>query len=448
MRWLKVAVPLAALGVFVAQVAQANVPAFARQTGLTCNQCHVGISNNPDHTFTGVKFRLNGYRTPWIGGILEAGEEGAVNGRRLVLGLENRTSWHVRTQLATQSKGSSDPRLGEPEAGPISSNPYQSAAFHFVGPITEHVGAWNEFYFTGQGSNSDNTKVGFVRMSSYQINMAFNPGGAGNIAGVFLSQEGHTNQFGGQLTGVSSNQNRGADSEQMFFGAYAWVRDRVALILGIKTGEDNLDYKRMNYVASLNIMPMNTDATWVMLVTTAYVGNDMIPQVSQMAVAPRSSAPITASEAVTGVSATRAGGQPYASAAMGDAMRLLFDFRYGFVDKGLHSFTGSAAAAIENETYNDGAKVERTAIGTKVRYYYNRTFGINVQVQKNLKQDFTDQTGVLHTIPHDPQFEVILAYRQAQNFVWELFYSNSQKSILDQNWRNGWQWQLKWHYLW
>jgi len=448
MRWLRAAVPLAALGVLVAQVAQARVPAFARQTGLTCNQCHVGISNNPDHTFTGVKFRLNGYRTPWIGGILEAGEEGAVNGRRLVLGLENRMSWHVRSQLLTQSKAASDPSLAAPAPGPVSTNPYQTAAFHFVGPITENIGAWNEFYFTGQSGNSDGTRYGFVRTSSYQIAMTFNPGGAGNIVGLLMTNEGHTNQYGGQLTGVSSNQSRGGDADYVDLLGIGWFKDVASVLIGVSPGESNLDYQRMNYIASLNLMPAHTDAGWLMLITTLYAGNDMVPQLSSMSLGARSSGALAPSEAIKGVSAVRAGGQPYAAIDMGDATRLLFDLRYGFVDKGPHSFTGSWAAAVENETYNDGAKVERFAIGAKMRYYYNRTFGVNFQLQKNLKQDFTDQTGVLHKTPHDPQFEWIFAYRMAMNFVWEVFFSNSQTAVLDQNWRNGWSWQLKWHYLW
>ncbi len=81
MRSIRVAVALAAL-VMVARVADARVPAFVRQTGLTCNQCHMSWSNAPDFTFTGLKFRANGYRTPWVAEKIEAGTEGAVNGQR------------------------------------------------------------------------------------------------------------------------------------------------------------------------------------------------------------------------------------------------------------------------------------------------------------------------------------------------------------------------------
>jgi hypothetical protein len=83
MRWLRGAVVLAALGVGVAQVASARVPSYVRQTGLVCNQCHVTWTPTPDLTFTAVKFRMNGYRTPWVAEKIEAGQEGALGGRRL-----------------------------------------------------------------------------------------------------------------------------------------------------------------------------------------------------------------------------------------------------------------------------------------------------------------------------------------------------------------------------
>ena len=74
----------------IALASNANaVPSFTRQTGLTCNQCHITFSNVPDFTFTGKKFRMNGYRTPYVAEKIEAGEEGALSGNRLQLGIQN-----------------------------------------------------------------------------------------------------------------------------------------------------------------------------------------------------------------------------------------------------------------------------------------------------------------------------------------------------------------------
>ena len=148
MRWLRGAVVLAALGVCVAQVASARVPLFVRQTGLVCNQCHVTWTPTPDLTFTGVKFRLNGYRTPWVAEKIEAGQEGALGGRRLLLGVTGYLSYHMRANLFQQSKASSDPVLAEPSAGPVRSNPFSSLAWDYAGPIAENVGIWTEWYST------------------------------------------------------------------------------------------------------------------------------------------------------------------------------------------------------------------------------------------------------------------------------------------------------------
>ena len=150
MRWLRVAVALAALAV-VARVADARVPAFVRQTGLTCNQCHMSVTPTPDFTFTGMKFRLNGFRTPWVAEKIEAGQEGALNGQRLVLTLGAFNSMHGRTVLLQQAKGPSDPALAEPAMGAPNSDIFGTLAMHFAGPIGDHIGIWNELYIYGGG---------------------------------------------------------------------------------------------------------------------------------------------------------------------------------------------------------------------------------------------------------------------------------------------------------
>src|SRR4026208_383539 len=146
MRWLRGAVVLAVLGVCVAQAASARVPAFVRQTGLVCNQCHVTWTPTPDLTFTGVKFRLNGYRTPWVAEKIEAGQEGALGGRRLLLGVTGYLSYHMPRHLLPQAQGSADPVLEEPSAGPVTSNPFSSLAWDYTGPIAENIGIWTEWY--------------------------------------------------------------------------------------------------------------------------------------------------------------------------------------------------------------------------------------------------------------------------------------------------------------
>jgi hypothetical protein len=53
----------------------------------------------------------------------------------------------------------------------------------------------------------------------------------------------------------------------------------------------------------------------------------------------------------------------------------------------------------------------------------------------------------VHDIPYDLDWDLRLTYRPAMNFAWELAWGNSQATVLDQNWRNGWSWSLSWHFL-
>jgi hypothetical protein len=157
---------------------------------------------------------------------------------------------------------------------------------------------------------------------------------------------------------------------------------------------------------------------------------------------------IYTADAVQGVSAYRAGGQAYTSAQTGDGKRMIFNLSGGFTDKGPSSVTWNFGQSIENETYIDGAKSKMAAWGLAARYYYNRTYGINVGVSKYEKRTFTDAAGAVHTIPDDLSPDLTLIYRFAMNFNFYVAFSGSQAAVLDQNWRNGKSWNFNIQYLW
>jgi hypothetical protein len=427
MRWLRAAVVLAALGVCVAQVASARVPLFVRQTGLVCNQCHVTWTPTPDLTFTGVKFRLNGYRTPWVAEKIEAGQEGALGGRRLLLGVTGYLSYHMRANMFQQAKAASDPTLTEPSASPVRSNPFSSLAWDYAGPIAENVGIWTEWYSTNDATGFGN-QFGAVRNDEFDVRMGFNPGEGGNIISMFMNNQGQTAPFFGAFgSGVPA----GSQGQFIHIGVAGWLKDRVAVQLSVAPGVDNLDYKRMNYGVVAAVMPMNTDGLWVMPSFSMLVGNDMVPTAGGL----------------PGVAALSRGGAGYSSASMGDATRTLFDIRIGFLDHGHWSFNSATAYSWNKETYNDGAGSTMVGIGSTVRLWYDRTYGINAGLNKRTKYDFTDASGVIHPVPSDLGYNVLLVYRQAMNFAWEFGFSNAQSLRLDQNWRNGWSWNLQWHFL-
>jgi hypothetical protein len=433
MRWLRGAVVLAVLGVCVAQVASARVPLFVRQTGLVCNQCHVTWTPTPDLTFTGVKFRLNGYRTPWVAEKIEAGQEGALGGRRLLLGVVGYLSYHMRSNLFQQTKASSDPVNPEPDAGPVSSNPFSSLAWDYAGPIAENVGIWTEWYSTNfnpvtSGAGSVGNQFGAVRNDEFDVRMGFNPGEGGNIISVFTNNQSQTTPF---FAAFGSGTPAGSQGQFISFGVAGWLKDRVAVQLAAGPGSDNLDYKRMNWGAVIALLPMNTDAMWLMPSFSVLAGNDNTPTAG----------------GISGVSALSKGGVGYGSAAMGDFTRTLFDVRFGFLDHGHWSFNSASGFSWNKDTYTDGAGSKLVGIGSTVRIWYDRTYGANIGVNKRLKYDFTDASGVVHPIPSDIGYNILLVYRMAMNFAWEFGFSNTQSLKLDQNWRNGWRWNLEWHFL-
>jgi hypothetical protein len=433
MRWLRGAVLAAVLGVCVAQVASARVPLFVRQTGLVCNQCHVTWTPTPDMTFTGVKFRLNGYRTPWVAEKIEAGEEGAMNGRRLLLGVTGYLSYHMRANLFQQSKASSDPTLPEPDAGPVSSNPFSSLAWDYAGPIAENVGIWTEWYSTnfnpvGNGDGSIGNQFGAVRNDEFDVRMAWNPGEGGNIITVFYNNQSQTSPFFGAF---GSGAPAGGQGQFIHFGVGGWLRDRVAVELDLGPGQSNLDYKKLNYGAVIAFMPMNTDGMWLMPSFSVLAGNDMTPTVA----------------GVPGVTALTKGQLGYTSGSMGDLMRTLFDVRWGFLDHGHWSINSATGISFNKDRMTDGGESNLTGFGTTWRLWYDRTYGVNVALNKRLKYEYTDPTGVTHPIPDDLGYNVLLVYRMAMNFAWEFGFSSVQSLRLDQNWRNGWSWNLQWHFL-
>jgi hypothetical protein len=397
----------------------------------------------PDMTFTGIKFRVNGYRTPWVSEKIEAGEEGALNGRRLALSLTGYFTYHMRSNLFQQSKPSSSPAVAEPEASPVASNPFSSLAWDWTGPITENVGIWTEWYST-QGSNGQlGNLLSLVRNDEYDVRMAWNPGDGGNIVSIFMNNQTHNaNFFGAFNSGATSGQ-----GQFIHMGVAAWLKDRVALQIAVAPGNDNLDYERMNYGFVLGVLPLNSDALYVVPTLSIMTGDDMTPMVSTTALTTPWPGTLVTRDGVPGISAYRAGGVPYAASDLGDATRMLFDVRFGALDRGKLSFTSATGFSVQNETYSDGAKTDLVSFGTTWRVFYDRTYGINFGVNKRLKYDFTDAAGNVHEIPSDIAYSVLLVYRQAMNFAWEFGFSNNQSLRLGENWRNGWSWNLQWHFL-
>jgi hypothetical protein len=440
------------------------VPSFTRQTGLTCNQCHITFSNVPDFTFTGKKFRLNGYRTPYVAEKVEAGEEGALTGNRLVLGIQNIYSLRFRNTLLAQSKPASATTDPAAEAGPVTTTPGTSISWFYVGGIGEHFGLWNEFYLDASGNTSASANTFRLEaFDEYDIRFVLNPG-YDNIVGFSVSTQNIASLAGFSPfnSGTPNNLQRGgignAHTTYVNVSAYTFLKDRVLAVAGVQTGEDNYSYSDgMNWNAMLAYALGNTDHNQLWYNFQIKAGNDAIPIVSTPSL--NSDRAVSYRESITGVTATRgkdATGKTITAAYdptnTGDFVRTLQEIHYGFVDHGPHSLTTAFGFAYDRETYDDGAEIKRTGIGGRARYYYNRTVGFEYGASKNLTYQFTDRAGTVHDVSNPASFSSItLYYRPAMNFSVSLGagINMSTGTRLDDNrtFRKGWSWNIGYDFM-
>jgi len=416
----------------VALVSSANaMPSFVRQTGLTCNQCHMSVGPTPDFTFTGKKFRLNGYRAPYVAEKIEAGEEGALNGKRLMMGIQNIISFRFGQQFLAQSKAASQVVGGvkatnNPSA--VTSRPFSNFSLFYVGGIGDHIGFWNETYFDAVGTNGTSSTFRVMGIDEWDLKFVFNPG-YDNIVG-FATTTQSINALSGFApfnSGTAGNamQRGGVGQAHTPYGniaAYALLKDRFLVVAGVQGGEDNYSLQGMAFQTNLGVAISNSDYNQLWYMFQLKAGNDAIPIVTSPGMSADRNT-FTYSDAYNGVSATRGNTAStrvsYQSADIGDFVRTLQEVQYGFVDRGPHSLMASCGFSYNKETYADGAGIKQQGVGCTVRYYINRTYGIVYGKNRFLKNEFTDKNGVVHKISQAKFVPLsgTFYYRPAQNFI-------------------------------
>lgn len=449
MRYLGWGAGVALLGMALSAVNVEAVPSFTRQTGMTCNQCHVSFGAPvPNFTFTGKKFRMNGYRMPFVADKIEAGEVGAIDGNRLSIPLAPYLSFRYQSVFASQSKSP-----GADEAGPIESNPTSRLSFFPGGAIGDYIGAWVEFYLTPDGSTTGEWTQGLFSYDEYDLRFvhvaenttlgfAFNNQGIKEISG-----------FGPWPVGLTSNINNGgfagwSHPNRGNFFLYGWFNDRILGVIGASPGNDNLDWDERNYQAGLGYAIFNSDAREMWIASFVKVGDDDIPMASRTVPSRDGTLSWRYLDTVTGITATRApDAGPYLAADIGDIFRSDTELRYGFVDNGPHSMEGAVRLAINKDTYADNAELTDNALGLAIRYVYNRTWGLDATLDNKLTYEFQDAAGQTYDIDSKPNWSLRGSFRPAMNFIVQGVVSNSQRNFLTQDAETGWSWSLSVDYL-
>ena len=420
------------------------VPSFTRQTGMTCAQCHVMFGAPvPNFTFTGKKFRMNGYRVPFVTERIEAGQEGALGGKRLNISLFPYLSLRYQSVFATQSKAP-----GAAAAGPISSNPTSRLALFTGGPVGDNFGLWTEMYLTPDGARDGDWTLGLFSFDEYDLRytrmknnnvfgVAFNNQGIAEVSGFGPWSPGGSQINRGGLNGWS-HPNRGN------FLAYAWLNDKLLVTGGASPGDNNLNWKQLSYLGQVAYAIMNSDAREAWVNVMFKTGNDMIPLATNSAVA-ANTRQWNYTAGVTGVP-TYMGGTNNLVPQMESSTRLTTELRYGFIDRGPHSLEVGGAFNVNSDNYLNGDKLKQNSAFGRVRYVHNRTYGADITVGKQLTYEATIG-GTTTEIPNKMSYNTYWTFQPAMNMIIALSYGNTQANSLGAPALTGWNWGLNIDFL-
>lgn len=418
------------------------VPSFTRQTGMTCAQCHVMFGAPvPNFTFTGKKFRMNGYRVPFVTERIEAGQEGALGGKRLSMSLFPYLSLRYQSVFATQAKAP-----GAAAAGPISSNPTSRLAFFTGGPVGDNFGLWTEMYLTPDGSAAGEWTLGLFSFDEYDLRytrmkdnnvfgVAFNNQGIAEVSGFGPWAPGGSQLNRGGLNGWS-HPNRGN------LLAYVWLNDKLLFTGGASPGDNNLNWRKLSYLGQVAYAVFNSDSREAWLNVMFKTGNDAIPLATNTTVAANART-WSYSAGVTGVPTyVNAAGVPQ----IADYTRVTSELRYGFIDRGPHSLELGASFNVNTDNYLNGDKLKQNSAFGRVRYVHNRTYGADITIGKNLSYEATIG-GTTTDIPNKMSYNTYWTFQPAMNMIIALQYGNTQAHTLGAPALTGWNWGVNVDFL-
>lgn len=421
--------------------AHAAVPSFTRQTGMTCAQCHVMFGAPvPNFTFTGKKFRMNGYRVPFVTERIEAGQEGALGGKRLNMSLFPYLSLRYQSVFAAKTKAP-----GAAQAGPITSNPTSRLALFTGGPVADNFGLWTEMYLTPDGSPSGEWTLGVFSLDEYDLR--YTRMSKNNVYGLAFNNQGisEISGFGPWPVSVPAEHNRGgfagwSHPNRGNLLAYAFLNDKILVSGGATPGQNNLDWRRLAYLGQAAYALYNSDAREMWFNVMYRAGNDDIPFITNTTPAANRTWNYTSS--VTGIDTTRAVAGPYLATDVLKTSRLTTEVRYSFIDRGPHSFEAMARMNMNHDTYRDNAEAKRNDFGGAVRYIYNRTYGLDFGAWKPVTYEFTTRQGTTYKIDNKVAYQSYFVFQPAMNMILSLAYSNSQSQNLITSATTGWNWSL------
>jgi hypothetical protein len=437
------AIGVLALGILIAGPANA-MPSFARQTGMSCNQCHFTHDPTPNFTIQGMKFRSIGYRIPERQTKLIAGQPGATAGESLDLPWNDYLSYRFESVLANKTFGDNSTELA--------SNPTTRLAWFVVGPVTDHIGFWNEFYIVGDyGGNNclggscvggSTWAPGLTTWDEYDLVYTVNPDAVqqnGDIYSIRFTNQSIQESDGWGPNSIGAPNSLGPSGEldgnaHPPTGAYritGWMHDRWDWQLGLRTGDNNNGWDHKMEEASLAYYFDNASDNTIGVKVMGQYGDDEIPYVTRDGLqegVDQNPLIYTYNDAIPGITATRpANAGPYLNTDLKNNVAFTPVFRWQRSDVGASggdSWAFAAGFAYGKDEYNDGASFKEEIFGAGFLYCYMHTYCIQPGYTHYMKYNFIDHTGVSYDIDNPDTVSLELVYNPAMNV--SVFASISQ----------------------
>ena len=432
----------------VTQDAQA-VAAFARQTGMNCNSCHIGTYNIvPNFTRTGRLFAMRGYQVPYIRERLHAegdtgnnNEQSKYGGDYLALNWTDFFSARLISEVVRGGEDTSGRSLDE------RSSPINRMSLFFSGAITDWLGVWTEIGYLGNNSlhsvtpdrQNEQTGVNFFAYDEYRINASWDFG-KNSFYGFSMGNE-HPNvgaqfQYPLPLPDLWSNGQGGVGKSMNManLSAFMFYDDRLYLQIAGVTGADNTNWSDgSNYYLNVSYDWFRKTRNDLWLIGEYYAGNDF----------PSIMTRIKDSFLCTGVcppgvtdenlSISNTPGDVIVNAPVErvrhfDSLRLSLE--HSAADRGPHTWYAATTFLTMTQDFESGAKVEDTQVGAYLRYFYARTYGVEVFVRDHLKYEYTTPAGLKRDTYTKPNYGITFLWYPAMNFDFWLSFSPRVQNIV------------------
>ena len=441
------------------------VPAYARQTGMNCNSCHNGTDNVPNFTRTGRLFAMRGYVRPYVRERLRAngndGDWGEDEDNERYGGHYLALNWDEFFSARLLSTFLEDGKTATGMERDADSTMLSRMALFYTGAITDWLGLWTEIAYLGNNSLASvnenagqQTGINLFAFDEYRLSASFDIDND-SFWGISVTNE-HPHslaQFNFPVVSpdmwYTGQGGSGSAFDRSTISPYVLWNDRWWLQYGLDSGAFNGNWSNgVNHYGAVYYNWSNRQQNDIWVGVELYTGRDHAAITNP---GPRASFICTGTvsgaddpdcpDGITDSQFSFRNSAGYTSANIVDIgvdevvdefTSYKLSFHQTVADMGPHTWTSSLVLHGMDQDYVSGADAQRTILGATMRYYWNRTYGIEVYGRKDLTYDYTNAAGTDYEVEVPSLvYGVTALWTPAMNFNFHLTYRPTFAYALD-----------------